>query len=89
MTHELDLFSVLHLFDAGKQSMQISQFVQIEDGSACILSRTKVKLPLLMREQLKEKKAILRQSEGAGEGSLLPFFRREISDGNRTTHRNF
>lgn len=57
-THGLDLPSVLHLFDAGKQSMQISQFVQIEDGSACILSRTKVTLPLLMREQLKEKKVI-------------------------------
>lgn len=55
-----------------EKSMQISRFVQIEDGSACILSGNKVKLPLLMRQQLTEMESLFsRQYKGTGEGSLL------------------
>lgn len=55
-----------------EKSMQISRFVQIEDGSACILSGNKVKLPLLMRQQLTEMESLFsRQYKRTGEGSLL------------------
>lgn len=63
-TWELNFPGVLYIFDAGKQWYMVgvkneksqcnSVNSQTEDGSACILFGNKVKLPLLMRWQLKE-----------------------------------